>query len=362
MTNLFIGIMSGTSMDGIDVVIFDASNHSVVNSINLPFPDQLHQDLTAIIEQPQTTLSNLGYLDIELAELYASAVNQLLQSSDLKASDITAIGCHGQTIFHQPDGQHRFSLQLGSGSYLAEKTSITTITDFRNRDMAAGGQGAPLVPAFHQAAFSDENKSRLIINIGGISNCSWLPIEGNTTGFDIGPGNTLMDCWINRHRNKSYDQDGQWAKSGITSETLLTAMLQDDYFHKLPPKSTGREHFNLAWLDKMLLKHPSLSHEDVQASLLDLTAKTISDCINRFNPDELFICGGGVHNQQLMNNISELSNVALSDIKSLGIAPDLVEASAFAWLAKQCINHQSGTLPRVTGATHSVISGAIYLV
>ena len=361
MNNLFIGIMSGTSMDGVDAVIFDAENNTVLNNASTAFPKELHQSLTALIEQPQTSLSNLGYIDIALAELYASAVKQLLKASKLLPSQIKAIGCHGQTVYHQPDGQYKFSMQLGSGSYLAEKTAITTVTDFRNRDMAAGGQGAPLVPAFHQAVFSDNNKSRLIINIGGISNCSWLPLDGDTTGFDIGPGNTLLDCWIKRHHNKSYDHDGQWAASGVISEPLVAEMLDDEYFKKLSPKSTGREYFNLNWLEQSLINHPNLASADVQASLLALTALSITDVINRIAPNEVFICGGGVNNKQLMKSITVLSATPLSDIKQLGIAPELVEASAFAWLAKQCVNHQTGTLPRVTGARHPVISGAIYL-
>ena len=364
MNNLYIGIMSGTSMDAVDAVILDISlPMRVVEHISIPFPKQLHNDITKIISYPETSLSNLGYLDIALAELYASAVRKLLLKANILATQITAIGCHGQTIYHQPEGDYRFSTQLGSGSYLAEKTAITTVTDFRNRDMAAGGQGAPLVPAFHQALFSDNNQERLIINIGGIANCTWLPICGEVSGFDIGPGNTLMDNWIQNCCAKPYDKDGQWAAKGKVSEVVLKQLLDDKYFKKNAPKSSGREYFNLNWLQIMAgAQINQLKKEDVQATLLQLTATSIADTINQFQSPYTYICGGGVHNQQLMRQIEVLSNSSISDINELGINPDHVEAAAFAWLAKRCINHETGNLTSVTGAQYPVVCGAIYPV
>ena len=247
------------------------------------------------------------------------------------------------------------------GSYLAEKTSITTVTDFRNRDMAAGGQGAPLVPAFHQAFFADNKQDRLIINVGGIANCTWLPMHEKVSGFDIGPGNTLMDNWINHCSNKSYDKDGQWAASGTVSKTLLKQLLEDDYFLKPAPKSSGREYFNLDWLQNTAgTLIDTLKTEDVQATLLQLTASTIADTINHFQSPYSYFCGGGVHNLQLIQQIKRLTDSKIVDINELGINPDQVEAAAFAWLAKRCVNHETGTLTSVTGAKYPVIAGAIY--
>ncbi|MCP3675544.1 MAG: anhydro-N-acetylmuramic acid kinase [Gammaproteobacteria bacterium] len=364
MNELYIGIMSGTSMDAIDAVILDMNETpKVTHHVTIPFPKQLHADISQLINKAQTSLFNLGSLDVALANLYTVAINELLIKANISASDIRAIGCHGQTVFHQPEGTYRFSMQLGSGSYIAEKTAITTVTDFRNRDIAAGGQGAPLVPAFHQALLSDNNEDRLIINIGGISNCTWLPKNGEVSGFDIGPGNTLMDCWIKKCRNKPYDKDGQWAATGTFSEPLLNKLLKDEYFQKSAPKSSGREYFNLDWLElneKTLFS--KFKTEDIQATLLQLTACSIVDIINQYQSPYTYFCGGGVHNIQLIKQIDQLTDSTIVDINILGINPDQVEAAAFAWLAERCINNQTGTITSVTGAKHPVISGAVYFV
>jgi len=360
--DLYIGIMSGTSMDAVDAVLLNVeATPEIVAHVSLPFPKQLHQDISELINTANISLADLGYLDVALAELYSQAVKQLLLKAHLQAAQIKAIGCHGQTVFHQPEGKYRFSTQLGSGAYLTELTTITTVCDFRNRDIAAGGQGAPLVPVFHQALFAHPNKDRLVINVGGIANCTWLPVNGEVSGFDIGPGNTLMDNWILKCKNQSYDQDGKWAATGNISQPLLKLLLEDNFFHKTPPKSSGREYFNLSWLLKQSQElHHSLKQEDVQATLLQLTAQTIADTINQYQAPETYFCGGGSYNTQLINRINSLCDSEIFDVGELGINPDQVEAAAFAWLAYLCMNGKTGNLPAVTGAKKSVISGTIY--
>lgn len=362
MSEYYIGIMSGTSMDDIDAVLVDLDDNArVIQQTTLAFPSDLHQEITQLITTPEISLSKLGYLNIAITELYVQLVDKLLALAHLDASKITAIGCHGQTVFHQPEGEHRFSLQLISGSYLAEKTHITSITDFRNRDMAAGGQGAPLVPAFHKELFKDQQHSRLVINLGGIANCTWLPTYGEVNGFDIGPGNTLMDCWIKACRGLSYDKKGDWAKTGKVNAQLLESLLSDDYFQRSAPKSTGREYFNLKWLHQSAEQNiKELKPEDVQATLLQLTACSIADTINQYKPDQSYFCGGGAHNTELISKIKGLTSTDIIDINELGIEPDLVEAAAFAWLARRCLELKDGTLASVTGAKHSVIAGAVY--
>ncbi|MFT5452980.1 MAG: anhydro-N-acetylmuramic acid kinase [Enterobacterales bacterium] len=362
MSNLYIGIMSGTSMDAIDAVIIDFNNHSkIIEHATVIFPEKIHQEITTLISNPNTSLAHLGYLNIAITELYVDVVKKVLEKAKLQPIQISAIGCHGQTVFHQPDGEHRFSTQLGSGSYLAEKTNITTVTDFRNRDMAAGGQGAPLVPAFHSEQFKDKSRDRLIINIGGIANCTWIPSSGDIIGFDIGPGNTLMDCWIKRCCDKSYDRNGDWSATGTVSSSLLEVLLSDPYFHKDYPKSTGREYFNLDWLTsraKQLIT--DIKIEDVQATLVELTAYTIAKTIIQFKPEQTYFCGGGFHNLKLISRINDLTSATNGSTEELGLDPDLVEAAAFGWLAKRCIENKKGTLASVTGAKYSTIAGAIY--
>jgi len=365
MIEYYIGIMSGTSLDAVDVVIADLSSGcKIIAQSDTAFPKELHQRLTTIIQTGKTTFSEMGQLDVELAQLYATAVNNLVSECNISKNNIIAIGCHGQTVYHQPSGDIQFSIQLGSASTLVENTGITVVNDFRNRDMAAGGQGAPLVPAFHQAVYSDENKSRLIINIGGLSNCSWLPTSSKIKGYDIGPGNTLLDSWIQHTKNKPFDKDGEWASSGKVIQPLLEELLTDKYFNLTGPKSTGREYFNLKWLNTIIQRpvFSKISDVDIQTTLTELTAKSITDTINHMGPDEAYLCGGGVLNHYLVNRIKTLSQYTIRDINGLGIAPDYVEAAAFAWLAKQCVDGNIGTLASVTGAQSNNIAGAIYQV
>jgi len=370
---LFIGLMSGTSLDGVDVVLVDFSEQQakLVASHNHEIPSSLNQRLLKIINPNWLgSLENIGLLNQQLGELFADAANTLIQQENIDRSSISAIGSHGQTLWHQPHGKHPFSMQLGDASLIAERTEITTIADFRSRDIAAGGQGAPLVPAFHRELLSDADKSRVILNIGGISNITILPHSTSKTaasGYDTGPGNGLIDAWISSHSEKTYDEDGDWGKSGKIIPDLLSLLLNDNYFAKLPPKSTGKEVFNLAWLKSMLGDRLATEKpEDIQATLTELTAKSVADCINNHHDkdnrfDELYICGGGIHNRFLTERLQRhLPNTMIASTDALGIDPDWMEAIAFAWLAKQTLEGNTSNLPEVTGAKGKRILGAIH--
>jgi anhydro-N-acetylmuramic acid kinase len=308
----------------------------------------------------------MGEMDCEIGELFAATAIELLDKSRLPASRITAIGSHGQTIYHQPPttGKHGYTQQIGDPNIIALRTGITTAADFRRKDMAAGGQGAPLVPAFHREVFCSAQKNRVIANIGGMANITVLPIRGEVTGFDTGPGNVLLDAWIFRQLGKTYDAHGSWARQGKINTELLGHFLDDAFFKQPPPKSTGREHFNLHWLEQHIAAiTASIPVPDVQATLTALTARSIADAIHTHAPvtDEVFVCGGGAHNTFLMQLLHEYLRKPVSDTSALGIAPDWVEAAAFAWLAKQTLEGKPGNLPSVTGAKRAVVLGGIYL-
>ena len=360
--------MSGTSLDGVDAVLVDFQDNKpkLVASHSHAIPEELQ---TKLIEFTQTdwrgSIASMGVFHQQLGKLFADAVNQLLQNSQINPQHVLAIGSHGQTIWHQPDGDFPFSLQLGDANLIAELTNITTIADFRSRDIAAGGQGAPLVPAFHQSALRHSNENRVILNIGGIANISYLPSKANNEsvmGFDTGPGNGLIDAWIHVHKGVSFDKSGDWARSGLIQTKLLDGLLSDPYFSLSAPKSTGKEFFNLNWL-KSTLGNSLENHkpEDVQATLTELTAKTIADSISP-SCDKLFICGGGIHNQFLIERLQHhLPKIPIASTQTLGIDPDWMEAIAFAWLAKQTMEGKAGNLPSATGAKGERILGAIYL-
>jgi len=367
--NYYIGVMSGTSLDGIDVAITTlepSGEFQFIAAQTLPFPEQLHQKLQLLITDQYCNLQDFGEIDIALGQLIGKSINQLLNTHQLSAKDIKAIGSHGQTLFHSPSGELPFSLQIGDASVIAEITGITTVADFRQRDIAAGGQGAPLVPAFHQAVFSNENEERVIVNIGGISNITLLPASSNENviGFDTGPGNVLLDYWAKLHLGKTYDENGQWAKSGQCNKDLLSVFLNEAYFKQVIPKSTGRELFNKAWLDNKLAGYAKeLDPADVQTTLVELTALTIAEDIEAYTTSNcnVFICGGGAHNSYLLDRIQSLvNNKKVSTTDDLGLHPDWVEACAFAWLAYRTVNQQVGNLTAVTGAKHPVILGAIH--
>jgi len=370
MSELYIGLMSGTSMDGIDAALveFDNQHIKLISSHSHPIPKTLKTKLHQLsLDAPETSLDMLGEADAQLGLVFADAVKSLLNEANIKADKITAIGSHGQTIRHRPDLENSFSMQIGDANRISYNTGITTVTDFRRKDMAAGGEGAPLAPAFHQQVFYSENENRAILNIGGISNITFLPKDKTQRcfGFDTGPGNMLMDAWIQKHKNKSYDNNGMWAASSTPNQALVDSLMRDAFISASPPKSTGREHYHLDWLEQQLQKkYCNLDEIQVQASLCQFTSDSIIYAIEKFLPkiDTLIVCGGGVHNAHLMNHLAEkLIQTKVTSSDDYGVHPDWVEAIAFAWLAKQTIDKKPGNLPAVTGAKETTILGAIYL-
>lgn len=364
---LYIGLMSGTSADAIDAALVDLqSTPQLIAQHTLQLPTNIRQQIHALSLPAGNEIDRMGLLDVELGKLFARTSLELLTKSGVSSAQIIAIGSHGQTIRHRPPGspEGTFTLQIGDPNQIAELTGITTVADFRRRDMAASGQGAPLVPAFHCAIFHVPDKDRVIVNIGGMANITWLPAQGQTLGFDTGPGNVLMDTWITEHLGKSYDQDGAWAASGQICKTLLSELLTAPYFKMQAPKSTGRESFNRTWLDENMRKLTStLAPADVQATLLELTAITIADSIIGLSrlPKDIFVCGGGAYNTALMQRLKALlPKDVVTSTAVLGVNPQWIEAMAFAWLAQQTINHRPGNLREVTGATKEVILGGVY--
>ncbi|MTI64476.1 anhydro-N-acetylmuramic acid kinase [Methylophaga sp.] len=365
---LYIGVMSGTSLDGIDVAIVDFNAHeiSLQAAETYPFDNSLRRDLLKLINAGRTHLQQLGQIDMALGYAYGDAINQLLSETHIAATDIKAIGCHGQTIYHAPDAAYPFSMQIGNAHVIAEKTGINTVADFRQHDMILGGQGAPLVPAFHQSLFQDPQRNRVIANIGGISNITVLPAgnEEAVTGFDTGPGNVLLDQWYQQHHNNLYDDNGQWARDGEIDPALLNLLMNDPFFMQPAPKSTGREYFNLNWLtQKMAELDKPIKAKAVQKTLLQMTANSISDAIKQYaeQTEEVFVCGGGAHNEVLMQALRDaLPAMTVRTTADLGLAPDWVEACAFAWLARRFMHHLPGNLPSVTGARKTTLLGALY--
>lgn len=356
----YIGLMSGTSLDGIDAALvnFSSDQPTDIQTLFLPYPPTLKKSLLALHKPIDNELEHAQLTANTVTKLYADAVNQLIIQSNTPKNLVAAIGAHGQTIRHRPE--LGFSLQLINSALLAELTQITVTSDFRSRDIAAGGQGAPLVPAFHQAIFANQEANRAIVNIGGIANVTYLPINGTTSGFDTGPGNLLLDHWTQLKLEKPYDKNGDWAKSGKIIEPILSDMLADPYFTVSPPKSTGRDLFNANWLKRHIL-YPHCKSEDIARTLVEFSAVTIVEQCRRFcdTIDETFVCGGGAHNTFLLDRIDALSNSKLETTTAIGISPDWVEAIAFAWLAKQCINQTPSNLPGVTGAAGPRILGTM---
>lgn len=360
--------MSGTSVDAVDVALvnFDSGRPIVESVLNWPIPFGLRADIISICTPGNNEIERMGRLDGEIGELFATAANALLVQTGLKSADVCAIGSHGQTIRHRPTPPQPFTLQIGNPSIIAHQTGITTVADFRRADMAVGGQGAPLVPAFHNAVFRSSNYNRVVVNIGGMANLTVIEkdLSKPIIGFDTGPGNVLINSWIEQRQQKTYDRDGQWAASGLVVGGLLELMLRDPYFSTPPPKSTGREHFHLQWIEKKLAEFgATVKDEDVQATLTALTAATIANDIKKFasSSEEIYVCGGGVHNRALMRHLHEfIAPRKVLSTSSLGVDPDFVEAATFAWLARCAMNRVSGNLPSVTGAQKNVILGAIF--
>lgn len=366
MSELYIGLMSGTSLDGIDAALveFDNDRINLIEFEYQPFSNQLKKQIQQI-SQPGSliSLTDYGTVDTELGYLFAKAVNMLLAKTQIPAAKIKAVGSHGHTAYHAPENVKPFSLQIGDPNIIAEQTGITTVADFRRRDIAVRGQGAPLVPAFHQAVFRHPGEHRCIVNIGGIANITVLPANlcAETIGFDTGPGNALMDQWIQIHQNFNYDKNGNWAKTGKIQYHLIESLKEDPYFQATPPKSTGKEHFSLAWLKQKINGH-AFRNEDIQASLCFLTAITICEAIKKYSPEagRIMVCGGGAHNGYLLQLMQENLTCPVTSTQDYGIHPDHVEAIAFAWLAKQTINRLPGNLKQATGAYKSVVLGGIY--
>ena len=363
--------MSGTSLDGIDAVLAEIDTTGkarLIQSHSMGFGPRLKSELAELQFSTANELHREHLAANALANEYAQICQELLRIQNIQSSAVCAIGAHGQTLRHQPSSDHlkSYTHQSLNGALLAELTGINVITNFRARDMAAGGQGAPLVPAFHYEQFYDRLENRAILNIGGIANLTILPTSGEVFGFDCGPGNLLLDAWINRHQEKAFDDDGRWASSGMPNSELLSRMLQDPYFAKCPPKSTGRDHFNLSWLDH-LMSDLSLAPEDVQASLLQLTIDSILLALRSFasNTQILIVCGGGVKNIALLELLKiqardQLPNLKITSSAQFGIDPQLVESLAFAWLAWAFMQKRPANVPAVTGAKESRVLGALY--
>lgn len=362
----YIGLMSGTSMDAVDAVLCDIEPNyfATLGAVSLPYAEELLTKLQTLCAPSSDEISLLGQTDRLVGEHFAKSVRQLLDRYQLNSNDIVAIGSHGQTIRHLPQSanQQGFSLQIGDANTIASITGIDVIADFRRKDIALGGQGAPLVPVFHKAQFHHPLQNRVIINIGGIANVTILAAKDKPVlGFDTGPGNTLMDQWILKHLQQPYDSDGKWSSAGKINAELLAALLDDPFFALPAPKSTGREYFNLPWLDKQLSAFAQLPPQDVQATLVELTAVTIARSISPFSVTNGYVCGGGVRNQHLMNRLAlHLAGIKLCSTASLNIDPQWVEGAAFAWLAYAFVNKQTGNVPSVTGASRAAVLGGLY--
>lgn len=360
-SELYVGLMSGTSLDGVDAVLADLSGNRprLLADDHVPFDAPLRAELLALNVPGDNEIERAALAGNELARRYAAAVAAVLARSNTPAAAIRAIGCHGQTVRHRPE--RGFTTQIGNAALLAELTGIRVVADFRSRDIAAGGQGAPLAPAFHAAMFADGAEDRAALNLGGIANLTFLPRNGAVTGFDSGPGNCLLDLWAGRHLGKPHDEAGAWGGAGKPLPALLERMLQEPYFAAPPPKSTGRDLFNEAWLQRMLRGNEET--QAVQATLLELTSRSVAEALSKYGQGarRVIVCGGGAKNAALLHRIGELvAPAALEASDRHGIDPQLVEAAAFAWLAKRALEGAPGNLPSVTGARGARVLGAIY--
>ena len=361
---LYLGLISGTSADGIDVALaeFDPAPRLLATH-TLPYDPALRAEILALAQSEVAfDLDADGRLDVRIGEAFAAAAMSLLESAGIAAGRVHALGSHGQTVRHRPQGAHPFTLQIGNPSVIAERTGLTVVADFRRADVAAGGQGAPLLPAFHAELMALPGTTRAVLNLGGIANLTVLTADGSVRGFDTGPASALLDAWCQRHRDSAYDRDGAFAAGGHADAGLLATLLADPWFAAAPPKSTGRESFHLGWLDARLTDR---QHDpaDVQATLVELTARSIADAVAAHAPGtrEVLACGGGVHNPVLMAALARaLTPVGLRSTAAVGVDPDFVEAMAFAWLARERLANRPGNRPGVTGARGPRLLGAIY--
>lgn len=363
---LYVGLISGTSMDGVEAVALDihSSGMQVRDALHVDYPDSLAAELRHAVAHPDAcALDALGSLDARIGDVFAQAAAQLLEKAGIAAHEVRAIGSHGQTVLHRPRATVPFTLQIGDANRIAERTGIDVVADLRRRDLAAGGEAAPLVPAFHAAAFGAAGEDRVVVNIGGIANITLLHADGRVAGYDTGPGNCLMDLWVQQHQDEPYDEDGQLAASGSVESELLELLLREPYLALPPPKSTGRELFNLAWLQQLVDRHTA-AIADVQATLCEYTAITIALSVARLsamNPARVLVCGGGAFNTELMRRLAaRLPGSQVQSTGSHGIAPEQVEAAMCAWLAERYVTGRPGNLTAVTGARGPRVLGALY--
>ena len=355
MSEYYIGVMSGTSLDGVDIALceIDASKCKLLHYREFAYETTLKKEVLNAIDSP-LTLQEFGELDAKLGAFFAQKIQQFLEHFSLKKEQVNAIGLHGQTLWHSPDMPHPFSLQLGNANIVVAQTGIATVNDFRSMDVANGGEGAPFAPAFHQFYYQTTQMRRAVLNIGGMANITLL--REPLLGWDSGCGNVLLDIHMQQTQNRAYDKDGEFAKSGELSQELLNDMLSDEYFHKTPPKSTGREHFNASWLSKHLAKFPKLSSADRQRTLTELTAQSIADALKGFEIEEIIVCGGGAKNSLLLQRLHSLTRAKITQEPN----SDALEAMAFAWLAYKRIHKEAVALSSVTGASKNSILGALY--
>ncbi len=360
MTELYIGVMSGTSLDGVDIVLckINANSCELIHSAEYPFDSELKSDILTAINSP-VSLKTIGEIDTRLGDLYNECLCAFIRHNEIESQNVRAIGLHGQTMWHEPNGRYPFSMQLGNANKLTEHTGISVVSDFRQKDIALGGQGAPLTPAFHKEIFSKLGKNTSVVNIGGMANITLL--ADKLIGYDTGAGNVLMDSWISQKKKVAYDKGGTWASSGHVNAELLESMLSEPYFAKEAPKSCGRELFNEEWLQKQLKEFPFVIDEDVQATLLELTALTIANEVKKTKTELLIVCGGGAKNDALMKKLRvELKDIEVSPSDKYGISGDFMEAMAFAWLAYKRVHKQTVDIKSVTGARENSILGCIY--
>ncbi|MEG1039801.1 MAG: anhydro-N-acetylmuramic acid kinase [Pseudomonas sp.] len=361
---LYLGVMSGTSLDGLDIALIKQEQRTHLLATHyIPMPAALRQDLLDLCASGPDEIARAALAEARWVTLAAEGIAELLTTQGLKPSDIRAIGSHGQTVRHEP--ARGFTVQIGNPALLAELTGICVVGDFRRRDVAAGGQGAPLVPAFHEALFELQGQRLAVLNVGGFSNLSLIEQDKPVSGFDCGPGNVLLDAWIQQKQGQSYDANGAWAASGSVNPALLASLLSDPFFAGTGPKSTGREVFNLPWLMRHLASQAAIGNADVQATLLELTAHSIISSLQsaQDGTQALLVCGGGAHNGALMARLAALlPRARVSSTAAHGIDPDWVEAMAFAWLAHCCLQGIPGNRPSVTGARGLRVLGAIYPV
>ncbi|NPA59206.1 MAG: anhydro-N-acetylmuramic acid kinase [Epsilonproteobacteria bacterium] len=359
MSKLYIGIMSGTSLDGIDITLckIDAKNCKLIASSEYLFDKEIKKEILHLINN-KILLRQIGMLNVKLGHIFADAVLKFLKEHKIDAKKVRAIGLHGQTIWHEPDGDLPFSMQLGCPNIVSAKTNITVVNDFRSMDMAHGGQGAPFAPAFHQFLFAKKDKKVAVLNIGGMANITILGKD--LKGWDVGPGNVLMDLWITKCKKVPFDKKGKFANSGKINQELLELMLDDNYFYKEGPKSTGREKFNKKYIASKLSNFQDLKDRDIQRTFLELTAKTIARDVKNNKIKELILCGGGVKNITLLKRIKKLTKIDVASSESYGVSSDFMESMAFAWFAYKRIHNEVIKISSVTGASKNSVLGGIY--